>query len=333
MNHAIVGCGRVAENHIKGIINNKSLQISHLIDVDLTKAQYLKKKFNLSANTWLYDRNVFETSEFESVSICTSHNSHLQIAEDAIRCSKNVLLEKPPTVTFEEFEKLKSIAAKSSVVIAPVFQHRFDPNIVRLLDLINKNRLGRITSLKGYVFCGKSEDYYETWRGKIITEGGSALINQGIHTLDLMSLIGGKIVDCTAYKTNRKFYKNDTEDSLVAILNMENGCFGSILCENTKSFEWKSGLIISGEKGVVNISTGFPDNIIDSVNFDDFEHGDCPVQSNIEGNKNYYGVSHYSIIENYSDACTGAAKLIWNLESCTNTMFNLDAIYKNAVSL
>ena len=193
INHAIIGCGRVSHNHLYACSKLKNVDVVHFCDVDLNKAKELSSKVPLAFCCSDYTE-IISNPRIDSVSVCTDHGSHYDIAIKCIQNDKHVIIEKPVCIRDEDARELEIISKMHpNVTISVVSQHRYDPLVNAVYNIIQSASIGKVTAISGFVQCSKKEEYYNGWRGKLSTEGGSALINQGIHTLDLMIWMGGNI--------------------------------------------------------------------------------------------------------------------------------------------
>ncbi len=175
-------------------------------------------------------RDLLTKSGIDAVIISTPHYMHFPMAIEAMDEGVHVLVDKPIAIDLREADEMIKRARRSGVKLGVIFQGRFDPKIRKVKSLIEEGRLGQLIMGEAYVEWFRDQEYYEKsrWRGRWATEGGGALINQAIHTIDLLVwLMGG--VDHLWALTGTMAHNIEVEDLAVAALKFKNGAFGLIL--------------------------------------------------------------------------------------------------------
>jgi len=300
--HSIIGCGRVAPNHVDAAAH-AGVDVKWCCDIDEGALRAFSEKHSISNAT--VDRSeIFGDSDVTSVSICTDHGSHAAIALDALDAGKHVAIEKPITISVEDARAIVERAAALSRIVTVCFQHRFDPLVVEMKRLVEKERLGTVVSAVGHVQCAKTADYYDGWRGRLRTEGGSALINQGIHTLDLLQWFFGPPEVCGAEMDTLHLGETiETEDTLCALLRFPNGALGSLMCTTGSFVEWDSYIEIVGTRGRIRFTTDFPNEIVacDLAGVGDEARLDEIARSRLAPppTQTYYGISHRRLLADF----------------------------------
>lgn len=339
MSHAIIGCGRVAPNHVLGVRSADS-EIIACCDIDEKALEVFAKEHSIRKKFTDY-KELLKLEELKSISICTDHASHAEIAIAALNAGKHVIVEKPMALTLKEGEEMIEASMKNEKVLTVISQHRYDPLVREIIRLINENTFGRINLINGTLNSYKDEAYYSqsSWRGKLQKEGGSTLINQAIHTLDLIVWIMDKPVEILAKKATLKFQDIiETEDTITAIMKFKNGALGSISSTNTSIKFWDSKIEIVGSKGNISFKTGFPFFIID------LELADKVKQLEIKNlldeiasrkeepppTQDYYGISHKYQIKNFIDTINGLSQLEMNPQEGLRTLEVVLRIYNSA---
>ena len=129
----------------------------------------------------------------DAIVIATPHRSHAEITENAARAGKHVLVEKPMSVTLSEADRMIEVCRDASVKLGVLFNNRFRPEALKMRELVEQGAIGEIYRVSMSSAMIRSQDYYDRldWRGKWLAEGGGALLNQGIHAIDLMQWVGG----------------------------------------------------------------------------------------------------------------------------------------------
>ncbi|MFI3325654.1 MAG: Gfo/Idh/MocA family oxidoreductase, partial [Clostridia bacterium] len=196
---AVVGCGGIAQVHSNVLNELKEINIVAFCDIKPERAELLSQKYG--GNVYDDFETMLESEEIDVVHICTPHYLHTPMAKKCSEKKIKVFSEKPPAITSEQWEEFKSIDTKIGVC----FQNRYNGNVLKIKDLINSKKAGKILGARAFVTWTRDADYYTKsgWRGSLETEGGGALINQSIHTLDLLVYLIGTPVDCSSSIHNR----------------------------------------------------------------------------------------------------------------------------------
>ncbi len=221
---ALVGCGVIAPNHINALISIENVEIVALCDIDEKKALALADSFSLkSVKIYTdYEKMLQEETSLTSIHIATPHYLHADMAIMALKMGINVFLEKPMCIKNEDIERLKKAESLSTGKICVCFQNRFTSAVIEALKIARED----CGAVGGYatIVWQRDEKYYQSadWRGKYATEGGGVMINQAIHTLDLLTLFLGKPKSLIATKSNRH---------LPNVIEVEDTCEGQILFE------------------------------------------------------------------------------------------------------
>lgn len=219
MKIVIAGCGAIAGLHAKCIRNlsgegkaapedadeEKAFTIAAVADIDENKALMMAEESGAAGYTdW---EEMLDREKPDVVHICTPHYLHTPMAVGALARGVHVFMEKPPVISWDQWEQLKKAMteAEGKARLGLCFQNRFHPGIQYMKKKLGQGTYGRILGARGIVTWNRDETYYTEsgWRGKLEMEGGGALINQSIHTLDLLQyLIGEKPVSIEASTAN-----------------------------------------------------------------------------------------------------------------------------------
>ncbi len=203
----LVGCGAISANHVNGILAAGGELIA-LCDIDATRAEALAERFSLKVNIYTDYIGMLDTERPDSVHICTPHYLHADMVTAALSRGVNVLCEKPLAINRTELERVLAAEAASDAQLGVCLQNRYEPTIKKLRELAGERPVGAL----GVVNWRRDADYYDSgdWRGKWLTEGGGVMINQAIHTLDLLRWIAGEPESVIAHISNDHL-KNEIE--------------------------------------------------------------------------------------------------------------------------
>ena len=172
-------------------------------------------------------RDLCSRDDVDYVDVCTFPDSHLEICRIAAANGKHVLLQKPMALTLEECRTMIAMCRDADVRLGVVSQHRFDECAMFLKRAIGEGRMGRLLQVDGYVKWHRPQSYYDPpGKGTWAVEGGGALINQGIHTADVMQYLGGEVRRVFAHWQLAAAHHMESEDLVNAVLLYENGAGG-----------------------------------------------------------------------------------------------------------
>lgn len=218
---AVVGCGAISKVHFEAI---KSLsQITKLVAVCDTKIENTEK---ISAETGckIYSSldEMLDNEQIDVLHICTPHFLHVPMAKAALVKNINVIMEKPPAISFEQYDELKKASEGKKLGIC--FQNRYNGSVVRAKELLESGQAGKVLGARAFVTWSRGGKYYteSDWRGKLDKEGGGVLINQSIHTLDLITYLLGTPTSVISHSENYhlKGIINE-EDTMISYLTFE----------------------------------------------------------------------------------------------------------------
>jgi UDP-N-acetyl-2-amino-2-deoxyglucuronate dehydrogenase len=174
-----------------------------------------------------------EAAPVDVVVICTPSGLHVQLAEEALAAGKHVVIEKPLDVSMDRARRILDLsreAERQGLVVSVISQHRFDPSSVVVADAVHTGVFGRVTSGIASVAWWRSQDYYDSghWRGTWELDGGGAVMNQGVHTVDLLVWFLGRPVEIFAQTALLAHDRVEVEDIAVATVRFESGALGII---------------------------------------------------------------------------------------------------------
>jgi UDP-N-acetyl-2-amino-2-deoxyglucuronate dehydrogenase len=229
---AITGCGVIGRTHAVALQEFPEASIVALVDAipDAAEslADFIEKggRPRPSVHTTLED--AFAAAEIDLVALATPSGLHIQQGLEVLAAGKHVVIEKPLDVDLrraQEIEAAAKEAARHGVVASVISQHRFDQASVAVADAVAKGRFGRLTSAIASVAWWRGQGYYDSgdWRGTWSMDGGGALMNQGVHTVDLLLWFMGRPVEIHAHTARLAHERIEVEDTAVATVTFENG--------------------------------------------------------------------------------------------------------------
>lgn len=223
----IIGCGMIAQFHAKAIAETGSKVVAcfdHVPQAADRLATALGSRAYYDLKPFLADPNI------EIVTIGTPSGAHAEPAIAAAQAGKHIIVEKPLEVTLEKCDEVIAAAEKAGVVLATIFPSRFHQSSLRLKQAIDLGRFGRLTLGDAIVKWYRTQEYYDSgvWRGTWALDGGGALMNQAIHSVDLLTWLMGPVVEITAQTALLAHERIEVEDTAVATVKFQSGALGVI---------------------------------------------------------------------------------------------------------
>lgn len=313
MKYALIGCGRIAVNHMKAAINNE-LEIVAVCDILDEKMNTLLQKYNLaggaSVGKYTDYKEMVERESPELVSIATESGIHAEIALYCIEKGVNCIIEKPMAMSIEDADRIIKLSEEKHVKVSACHQNRFNVAVQQLRAAIEAGRFGKLSHGSINVRWNRNRDYYDQapWRGTWEQDGG-ALMNQCIHGIDLLRWMLGDEIEEIYGATRRQFHDYlEAEDVGVAVIKFKNGAIGTVEgTTNVYPRNLEETLYIFGENGTVKIG-GTSTNNIDVWDFADETEDDAKNKGLKEQTSNVYGNGHTSLFADVIDAINNDRK-------------------------
>lgn len=225
---AIIGCGMIAKFHARAIAEMKGSKLVACHSRALEKATEFTSQFGGKPYSDL--EKMLSDPAVDIVTICTPSGAHLEPAIAAARAGKHVLVEKPLEITTARCDKLIEACDRAGVRLGTIFPSRFHRSAQLLKNAVDAGRFGSIALAAAYVKWYRTQQYYDSgmWRGTWKLDGGGALMNQAIHSVDLLLWLMGPVKSLSAMTALRAHERIEVEDAAVASLEFESGALGSI---------------------------------------------------------------------------------------------------------
>jgi predicted dehydrogenase len=258
--YGLIGTGVGADFCARGFSLLQERKIARIVAVSSKRQERAKKfasRWNLKKIYTDYEE-MLQKADIDAVIINTPHYLHYTMSMDAIKAEKHVLVDKPIAINLDEADKMIKEAENKKLKLGVIFQSRFDPTFRKIKAAVEEGRFGRLILGEAIVKWHRTQEYYNKspWRGCWATEGGGALINQAIHTIDLLLWIMGPPRYLWA-QFDTFTHKIDVEDLAVATIRFENGALGVIqgstsiypgLPTRLEIYGVKGTTIVEGEK-------------------------------------------------------------------------------------
>ena len=335
MKYALIGCGRIAVNHIKAVLNNQ-LELVAVCDILPEKMEALLAKYDLQNDASIarytdYKKLLAEHPELQLISIATESGLHAEIALACIDAGVNVIIEKPMAMNMADADEIIRRSEAKHVKVAACHQNRFNVAVQELRHALEAGRFGRLSHGSIHVRWNRDHSYYDqaSWRGTWAQDGG-CLMNQCIHGIDLLRWMLGDEVEEVYGATRRQFHDYlEAEDVGLAVVKFKNGAIGTI--EGTTNVYPKNleeTLYVFGEKGTVKLG-GTSTNNIDVWNFADESDADAKNKGLQEATSNVYGNGHTSLFADMMDAIEHDRRPYVDAVAGRNALEMVLAIYKS----
>ena len=245
--YGILGCGTIAHTHAEAIMGIREAVVAACFDINETAARSFGEKYGCTVYTDLAALLAEDT--VDAVAVCTPCATHTAIIRKAADYGKHILCEKPVEVSADRFQGMIDYCTARRVLFAGVLQHRYDPAVEAVRRVLDTGHIGELLCASVRMMWHRDEDYFHqsSWR-TTRENGGTALINQGIHYVDLLLYLAGDVASvcgscCTLGKDAL------TENYASAQLHFRNGAVGSIECTTVAYPGLYSELGLFGEKG------------------------------------------------------------------------------------
>ncbi len=189
----VIGCGMIAGFHAKAIGDVRGARLAACFDMVAKSADQLAAETGCRAYHDL--KEMLADPDVDVVTICTPSGAHMEPALAAARAGKHVIVEKPLEVTLRRCDRVIAECEKNKVVLSTIFPSRFHESCQLLKKAVDQKRFGRLTMGDAYVKWYRTQQYYDSgaWRGTWELDGGGALMNQAIHTVDLLTWLMGPV--------------------------------------------------------------------------------------------------------------------------------------------
>ncbi len=249
MRVGIVGAGNISQTHARAARSIPDVQVAAVHGIDRGRAERLAAEYGAAAYD---DYQRFLEHPLDLVVIGSPSGCHAEQGVAAARRGLHLLVEKPLDVTTERADAIIAAADSAGVLLGVIFQDRLQPAIVEIKRMVDDGRLGTPVMISGRVKWHRPPEYYaqSRWRGTGALDGGGALMNQGIHTVDLIQWLFGPVARVCG-TTARRVHRIEVEDTAAAVLTFTSGAIGTIEAATSVFPGYPRRLEVSGSEGTV----------------------------------------------------------------------------------
>lgn len=247
----LAGTGLIGKVHAGAIAATTGAQLVAVCGRDQARTQEFAARYGARAFTDY--RQMLEQEDIDVVDICTPSGIHADMGIEAAQRGKHVLVEKPIDISVQRADALISACERAERKLGVIFQSRHLPAVHSMKTAISAGKLGELFLGDAYVKWYRAPEYYSqgSWHGTRLLDGGGALINQAIHTVDLLRWMMGPVESVFAFAKALRYPHIESEDTLVASIKFKSGALGVIEATTSVAPGFKRRLEISGEKGTI----------------------------------------------------------------------------------
>lgn len=297
MKAAIVGFGTISIVHIDAIASNPGMELVAICDIN----EELAAKVPAGVKFYTDYKKMCEEVKPDVVHNLLPHYLHYPVTKELVEMGFNVFCEKPIALNSKEAEQFCALEkAHPEVKIGVCLQNRMNETTEALKEIIESGEYGKIIGIRGFVPWRRGKEYYDAqpWRGKWKYAGGGSMINQSLHTLDLLYFLGGDIerLHAVVGQTN-EYHQVEVEGDVIARLEFANGANGLFFATNNNWTNESVQIRVAMEKGIFHIE----DNTLCRIEKDGTRTLVCKAPK-LEGIKFYYGASHTRLIARFYEA-------------------------------
>lgn len=297
MRSAIVGCGSIAQVHAQAIGKLCQEGLVAVADIERDKAERMAVLYGAKAySDW---EIMLEREQIDVLHICTPHYLHTPMAVSALERGVHVFMEKPPVINRQQWVQLSEAVRnrQNGSKVGICFQNRYNSSVQYVKKHLDKGTWGGLLGARGIVTWQRDEEYYAAggWRGRTETEGGGALINQAIHTLDLLQYFAGeKALAVEAVMDRQHLPESIGVEDMAAVYIAYPHARVCLYASNSYVADVPPILDLECEKAKIRIED-------ESVTVYPAEGGRQEVELQVQKclGKRYWGAGHFSAIQDF----------------------------------
>ncbi len=248
--YAVVGLG-VGKNHAKAAFESESADLVAVCDLIEEKLEKAKEDYEGVLTYTDYDE-MLKNPDIDIVSICVPSGMHADFAVRAMEAGKNVLVEKPIDITVEAAMRIEEARVRTGKIAGVVHQNRNNANMKPICEAIESGRLGKLILGDFAVKWHRTQEYYDNggWRGTWEMDGGGSLMNQAVHTVDLMQWLMGDVESVTS-QMGIFNHKIETEDLTASLVKFKSGAVATFISTTCAYPGICTGIRIYGSNGSI----------------------------------------------------------------------------------
>jgi predicted dehydrogenase len=319
----------IAPFHAKAITSNPQAELVAIADVEEPKAKKLAEEFSVKDIYTDYEI-MLQREDIDAVSICVPSGLHAEVAIAAAEAGKHIFCEKPLDITVDKMDRMIRTARERQVKLGVVYQRRTFPAAIATRKAIQEGKLGKLVLGDAYLKYYRSPEYYRSagWRGTWELDGGGALMNQGVHGVDLIQWMVGDVESVFAYSAPL-VRSIEVEDTAVAAIKYKNGAFGVIQGTTSVYPGMETRFEIHGENGTII----FGDSGIKQWSFADSQEEAPQVEGTLAASSSATNISndgHFVLVDDLIQAIREDRDPMITGEEASKAVKLILAIYESA---
>ncbi len=248
---AVIGAGMIGGLHARTISEMPGAELAAVCSRDLDRAKQLADAHGGEPTV---DYGVLlQRTDVDAVSICTASGEHAMFGVPAAEAGKHVLVEKPIEISLDAADALIAACSQAGRKLGVIFQLRFLDASIEVKGAADVGVLGSPVMADCYMKFHRPQSYYDDsrWKGTLAMDGGGALINQGIHGLDLLLHLAGDVASVQAYTAVLAHENIEVEDTCVATVRYTSGAVGVIQATTSVHPDFQQRIELHGKQGTI----------------------------------------------------------------------------------
>ena len=326
LNTAVIGAGAIHRCHVNALRQIPNVALRALVDIDSVKGLTLAMAYQ--CRFYQDYREMLLDDAIDVVHICTPHFEHKRMILAALAAGKHVFCEKPVGMNSSELVDITRAADQATGLRGVCYQNRLNPTSLRIRQELSEGGLGKMLGMKAVLTWSRSGAYYteSPWRGRLATEGGSLLINQAIHTLDLMQWFAGGVTRLKGVVESGELADvTEGEDSAMATLHFANGARGLFYASNCNTTDSPLWLEIHCERGSLLLN----DNVLWLIT--PGERRKLATDDSPDGSvKSYWGLGHQQAIRRFYHAIHHPETDYTDIHAAGKSLTLVEALYRSS---
>ncbi len=303
----IIGCGRISVMHFVSAQNLDTAELVACCDIKSERAEKKAKEYGIKAYTDYIE--MLDCEKLDAVHLCLPHYIHSKVAMDAMARGINVITEKPMDISYEAALRAVEFGEEQGVLFSVISQCRYNDSAKLVKAAAESGRLGKILTATSNLTWSRSDEYYSEsdWKGTWDMEGGGVVIDQAIHSIDLVNwIVDSEIESVNCHMANRGHQKVFVEDTAEGLITYKSGTRYAFYCMNNYGCDEPIEIKLFCENGKVRFGYNHA-----YIEYNDGSHEEVLPQKEeqVEGGMDYWGVKHMRQINQFYNACLGKESL------------------------
>lgn len=322
LNVAVVGCGDVSEVHFAAILDATDVRLVAVCDRDDARRQSASERFEVPGYASVDE--LLNSHSIDVLHVCTPHSEHVSVAEAALDRGVHVLLEKPLAESVPAGDRLVAAATASSATLGVCFQNRYNPTSIALKAALDDSDYGRPLGARAQVMWTRTADYYRArpWRGTWAGSGGGVLMNQSIHTIDLVQWLLGDVTSVHGDTSTLLFADTiEVEDTASGVFEHASGIRTNFYATLTHFEHAPVFIEITCERGVLVLNGDL------SVHLPDGSRRMLAERDQVMTARTYWGASHERLIGDFYRAIRSGEPFWINAPEAAKSLAIAQAFY------